>query len=164
MKFALFFLAEYAHVVTNSALIAVLFLGGWQLVPFGGGLAGHVWWLGWLGWLDESVHPLAALLRLGVMVGKVCGLVFVYMWIRWSLPRFRFDQLMRLAWRGLVPTGLGLVAVAGVLVYVGRAVSWWATVLNVAVVVIVLLGLAVLGGPVTGRQADLPAIRVEAGE
>lgn len=160
MKFALFFLGEYAHMITASALVIVLFFGGWQLVPFAGWLAGHVSWLGWLGWLDHSVHPAAAAARLGIMLGKTAAVIFLYMWIRWSLPRFRFDQLMRLAWRGLVPTGLALVAVAGGLVYFGRAVSWWAPGLNLALLLAGLVLLSRLGGPVTGRQADLPEVRV----
>jgi len=161
MKFALFFLGEYVHMIVGSAFLVVLFLGGWQLVPFGGWLAEHVTWLAWLGWLDSSPHPLAALLRLGITLSKVCMLIFVFMWVRWSLPRFRFDQLLRLAWRGLVPPGLALVAVAGALVYVDRAASWWAPVLNLVVLLFVLMLVPWLGEPVTGRQVGLAPVRMK---
>jgi NADH-quinone oxidoreductase subunit H len=79
MKFALFMLAEYAHVVTVSALAVTLFLGGWQ----GAVLPPIVWF---------------AL--------KTAAMVFVFIWVRGTLPRFRFDQLMGLGWKGLLPLAL----------------------------------------------------------
>ena len=90
MKFALFFLAEYSAMITGSAVMVALFLGGWHLP-----------------WLDLAIyhHPQPAagnwgdvLLKFGVFWGKVVAFLFFYMWVRWSLPRFRFDQLMNLAW------------------------------------------------------------------
>jgi len=91
IKFVLFFLAEYTHVVTVSFLTALLFFGGWHFP----GLTGPV---------DASLGGM--LLRTFVLVSKV-GLVVVFiMLLRWSLPRFRFDQLMGLAWKGLIPLAL----------------------------------------------------------
>jgi NADH-quinone oxidoreductase subunit H len=94
LKFGLFFLGEYTHMVTTSFLMAVLFLGGW-----------HFPGLPETGWL-------AVVLKLIVIWAKAAMFILFYMFVRWTLPRFRFDQLMGLAWRVLVPLGMGnLVAV-----------------------------------------------------
>ncbi|HEY2614516.1 MAG TPA: NADH-quinone oxidoreductase subunit NuoH [Chthoniobacterales bacterium] len=82
MKFGLFFLGEYVAMITGSAIIVTLFLGGWQFpgIPDGS----HGW-----GW---------GLLNIVVFFAKVATLLFVFIWVRWTLPRFRYDQLMRLGW------------------------------------------------------------------
>ena len=101
MKFSLFFIAEYANMVTASALMATLFFGGWD-IPFT---------------LRDNLPPftfLKTLLTLGFFAAKVLFFVFLYMWIRWTLPRFRYDQLMSLGWKLMLPLALGyIVAVAG---------------------------------------------------
>jgi NADH-quinone oxidoreductase subunit H len=111
MKFAMFFLGEYIHMAIGAAFFSVLFLGGWHLP-----------------WLDYAVYGgpqpveagiLGVLLKLGVLTGKVLFLLFVMMWIRWTLPRLRFDQLMRLAWRAMIPISLALLLMTGVFVYLG---------------------------------------------
>jgi NADH-quinone oxidoreductase subunit H len=93
MKFALFFLAEYTNMIVSSALVTTLFLGGWSLF----GLER----LGWaMGLLIFSV--------------KTLFLLFVYLWIRWTLPRFRYDQLMAIGWKWLFPMALvNVLATAG---------------------------------------------------
>lgn len=91
MKFALFFLSEYANMITASAVMSVLFLGGWHL-PFIDGLG-----------LDPILVTLLGFLAFLV---KVFGFIFFFMWVRWSLPRFRYDQLMNLGWKVLLPLGL----------------------------------------------------------
>ncbi|MGI8436602.1 MAG: NADH-quinone oxidoreductase subunit NuoH [Chthoniobacterales bacterium] len=82
MKFALFFLGEYAAMITGSAIIVTLFLGGWHFpgIPDGS----HGWIFG--------------LLNIAVFFAKVAALLLVFIWVRWTLPRFRYDQLMRLGW------------------------------------------------------------------
>jgi NADH-quinone oxidoreductase subunit H len=82
MKFALFFLGEYAALITGSAVIVTLFLGGWHFpgIPDGS----HGWIFG--------------LINIAVFFTKVSVLIFIFMWVRWTLPRFRYDQLMRLGW------------------------------------------------------------------
>jgi NADH-quinone oxidoreductase subunit H len=82
MKFGLFFLGEYVAMITGSAIIVTLFLGGWHFpgIPDGS----HGW-----GW---------GLLNIFVFFSKVAVLLFVFIWVRWTLPRFRYDQLMRLGW------------------------------------------------------------------
>jgi NADH-quinone oxidoreductase subunit H len=86
MGFALFFLGEYAAMIAGSGVIVTLFLGGWSLplVPDGSlpGLPGVFF----------------GLVNIGVFFAKICALLFVFIWVRWTLPRFRYDQLMKLGW------------------------------------------------------------------
>lgn len=91
IKFVLFFLAEYTHIVASAFLTVLLFFGGWHFP----GLTGPV---------DGTTGGM--LLRLAVLIIKVGGVVAFIMLLRWALPRFRFDQLMGLAWKGLIPLGL----------------------------------------------------------
>jgi NADH-quinone oxidoreductase subunit H len=101
MKFSLFFIAEYGNMITASALIATLFFGGWD-IPF------TLW---------DNAAPwswLKTLLTLGAFATKVVFFLFFFMWIRWTLPRFRYDQLMSLGWKLLLPMMLGyIVVIAG---------------------------------------------------
>jgi len=101
IAFALFFLAEYANMILISTLTAVFFFGGWQ-GPFEGyaWIAGAPWWLAWLGtpgfpWLFV----------------KVFCLVFLFLWFRATFPRYRFDQIMRLGWKALIPVTLVWIGV-----------------------------------------------------
>ena len=115
MKWALFFLGEYIHMITGSAFFALLFLGGWSLNPLGIGP-------------NLPIEPsgfLAVVTKINVFVLKVAILLAVMMWIRWTLPRLRFDQLMRLAWRSLIPLTLVLLLLTSVLVFAGIT-AWWA--------------------------------------
>ena len=103
MKFAMFFIAEYANMLTASGLMATLFLGGWD-IPF----------TGWDNTGDPSL--LKTILTLMSFALKTGFFLFFYMWIRWTLPRFRYDQLMSLGWRFLLPMSLGyIVLIASVL-------------------------------------------------
>lgn len=103
IKFVLFFLAEYTHIVTVSFLTVLLFFGGWHLP----GLPGP----------SGASMPILLLGTL-VLVLKVSVVVAFIMLLRWALPRFRFDQLMGLAWKGLIPLGLvNLLGVAIVLTF-----------------------------------------------
>jgi len=98
IKFVLFFLAEYTHVVTISFMTVLLFFGGWHFP----GLSGPV---------DASWQ--AIVIRVAVLLAKVGGVVVLIMLLRWALPRFRFDQLMGLTWKGLLPLAmLNLIGVA----------------------------------------------------
>ncbi|MEO6447069.1 MAG: NADH-quinone oxidoreductase subunit H, partial [Gemmatimonadaceae bacterium] len=96
MKFSLFFIAEYANMVTQSAMIATLFFGGWDIPFLTADNTGAV------------SFPLV-LLSFLVMAAKVVFFVFFYIWVRWTLPRFRYDQLMSLGWKILLPVGLGYI-------------------------------------------------------
>lgn len=96
MKFALFFLAEYANMITASAVMTVLFLGGWH-VPF----------------LDAMGLPELAVsvIQILAFVLKTVGFLFFFIWVRWSIPRFRYDQLMNLGWKVLLPLGIANVMI-----------------------------------------------------
>lgn len=102
MKFALFFLAEYANMIVASTIIVTLYLGGWQfpyLQTFG------------LPPLLESI--------IGILVfcGKVVFFVLFFIWVRWSLPRFRYDQLMNLGWKVMLPLSILNIIVTAIVVY-----------------------------------------------
>lgn len=117
MKFAMFFFAEYVAVVTASAVMAALFFGGWDL-PFVSSTGLHLA-LGQTVWLDLPLPHLAVVL-LGVLgfIGKVLALCWLQLMIRWTLPRFRYDQLMRLSWRKLLPWSLANILATGLVVMV----------------------------------------------
>ena len=93
-----------------------------------------------------------------VFTGKISLCIFAFMWIRWTLPRFRFDQVMRLCWKGLVPLMMCQVAVTCILVYRGEQRSVWALVGELAVVGIFGIVFAFRTVPVTGRQEHLAPI------
>jgi NADH-quinone oxidoreductase subunit H len=103
MKFSLFFIAEYSNMVTASALLVTLFFGGWD-IPF-------------TLWDNQAPWSLGKTLLTGLaFAGKVLFFLFFYMWIRWTLPRFRYDQLMSLGWRVLLPVALVyIILIAGTL-------------------------------------------------
>ena len=101
MKFALFFMGEYMSMTTLSALAATLYFGGWHLPGVG---FSPIWY-----W--------AVAQGFGILLFKVALLMFFFVWVRWTLPRFRFDQLMRLGWKVLLPLALlNLVVVAALTV------------------------------------------------
>jgi NADH-quinone oxidoreductase subunit H len=102
MKFSFFFIAEYANVVTVCAMVTTLFFGGWD-IPF-------THW-------DESGGVLPAVATAGLFFLKVMFWIFFVMWIRWTLPRFRYDQLMALGWKVLMPLALAYIMVTCVAVY-----------------------------------------------
>ncbi|MFN0277568.1 MAG: NADH-quinone oxidoreductase subunit NuoH [Pyrinomonadaceae bacterium] len=103
LKFALFFMAEYVNMFTVSVMCTVLFLGGWY-VP---GL-GHI--------LEPGSIPYALVSHVA-FIGKICAFLFFYIWVRGTLPRFRFDQLMNFGWKFLLPVALANVIVTIVVVY-----------------------------------------------
>jgi NADH-quinone oxidoreductase subunit H len=101
IKLLLFLVAEFLHMVTAAFLIVIMFLGGWHLW----GVTGSSQEVTWIG----------ALVRFGVLSAKILGVILFFMLVRWSWPRFRFDQLMNLAWKVMLPLGLvNLVTVAAV--------------------------------------------------
>lgn len=154
MKMAMFFLGEYAHLITVSAFMATLFFGGWELFPFSSQLG----WA-WLDWIYQSHTLAAAVCQFAIVFGKIGAFILLFMWVRWTLVRPRFDQLMRFAWNGLVPAGIALVVLASLLLYKNAVVSVWSPLANLAVLAVGMLKLALSSAPVTGRQANMPAIQ-----
>jgi len=101
MKFALFFLGEYAAMIVASSLMVTLFLGGWSLpLPF---------YMAWQDqWWSIPVYALVFLL-------KMLAFIVLFIWVRWTLPRFRYDQLMSLGWKCILPIALGNIVLTGIL-------------------------------------------------
>jgi NADH-quinone oxidoreductase subunit H len=117
MKFSMFFIAEYAHVVTQSALLATLFLGGWDIPFWSGDDAFRFNGMLIRGFAADG-SPIPAdlawwktLLTLVSFLIKTTFFVVLYIWVRWTLPRFRYDQVMSLGWKVMLPTALGYVMV-----------------------------------------------------
>jgi NADH-quinone oxidoreductase subunit H len=107
-KFSMFFMAEYVHMVVGAAVIVTLFFGGWQ-VPFladqGFGTPGNVW---------ASLPSIAVtLIRVGAFMAKLLFFSWFFIWVRWTIPRFRYDQVMRLGWKVLLPLSLANIFVTG---------------------------------------------------
>jgi len=134
MKFSMFFIAEYANMVTASALMVTLFFGGWD-IPF------TLW---------DNETPYSALkfvLTLGAFVFKVLFFLFFYMWVRWTLPRFRYDQLMSLGWKFMLPLALIYIVIVAFAVLALDAVGmprdrWYGApliTLNVVLLVVLFL-------------------------
>ena len=116
MKFSMYMIAEFGHMVTASALMATLFFGGWDLP---GTWDDAVWFQGQLirGFADDGSVLLAApavwktLLTFGAFAMKTSIFLLIYIWVRWTLPRFRYDQVMALGWKVMLPTALAYVMV-----------------------------------------------------
>lgn len=96
MGFALFFLGEYAAMIAGSGVIVTLFLGGWSMPLIPDGSATSFFGLPFIpGWLAGALW---GLVNIGVFFGKVIALLLFMIWVRWTVPRFRYDQLMKLGW------------------------------------------------------------------
>jgi NADH-quinone oxidoreductase subunit H len=158
MKFSMFFIAEYANMMTVSALMATIFFGGWN-IPFM--RADDLGGVGF-GWV---------LLSIVIYFAKVLSFVFFFMWVRWTLPRFRYDQLMSLGWKVMLPLSLAYIVVMASAIlaldkFYGRRDFLSALMLfglNAVLVVIVfgLLDRGRLISPASGRIAgdELEALR-----
>ena len=112
LKWGLFFVAEYGNMLVGSGVFILLFLGGWNPLP-------------WVPlsdvavWLHLADHPIIlGLLSIAIFVGKALFFIFVFMWVRWTVPRFRYDQIMKLGWQKLLPLAIG-----NLIVY-ALAIAW----------------------------------------
>jgi NADH-quinone oxidoreductase subunit H len=109
MKFALFFMGEYANMIAVSGMMVTLFLGGWTL-PLAG--------------LDKPAASIGlGLIHIAIFAGKVAALVGLFIWVRWMWPRFRYDQLMDLGWRRLLPLALANIVLTAVILWLAGAVA-----------------------------------------
>jgi len=121
IKFAMFFLAEYLHVITTSAIAVTLFLGGWRgpIIPFVRPIWPVVWFL-----------------------GKMGALIFVFIWARATLPRLRYDRLMSIGWKVFIPAGLAWVMITATLavlpqyVHRGSLIAWIGPIFGLAAVIV----------------------------
>jgi len=117
MRFVFFFFAEWANIWIMSALLSTLFLGGWQIPGIGDlslAIAGA----------SATGKALLILLSVWVFFAKTLTLVFVVIWIRWTLPRLRVDQLMVMCWKYLVPIGFVTLMGSAVFAILPREGSW----------------------------------------
>lgn len=101
LKWGLFFVAEYGHMLIGSAVFVLLFLGGWNPLPW-------VPLADVAAWLHLAGQPfILGALSIGIFLGKVMFFIFLFMWVRWTVPRFRYDQVMKLGWQKLLPLAIG---------------------------------------------------------
>ena len=164
MRFALFFLAEYAGMITTSAVCVALFFGGWHFPGLGDNVQSGV--------PSVTDSLLLCIVRAIVFFTKTLIIIGVFMWVRWSLPRFRFDQIMNLAWRALIPISLTIV--------LATAVTLWALgpqdrgpqmlitgkmalallIVNIVVLAVVMIGSTLIpAAPDTNRKVRIPGSR-----
>jgi len=113
MRWSLFFMAEYAAMVVVSAIATTLYLGGWY---FPGVFR-----------LTEAqgYHTLYVIISLLVFLAKLTFLLYLYFWLRWTLPRFRYDQLMDIGWKWLIPTALVNIVMTAIAIFTVQAVDGW---------------------------------------
>jgi NADH-quinone oxidoreductase subunit H len=112
MRWSLFFMAEYAAMVVVAAVAATVYLGGWYFP--------------WVHRLEDSgQHNLYVIVSLLVFLVKVSIILYIYFWLRWTLPRFRYDQLMDIGWKWLIPSALINIALSAIAVFVVQALNGW---------------------------------------
>lgn len=139
MKFAVFFMGEYAAMFLFSGIFATVFLGGPHLLPINWEyLAANSGFARNMAWIDYWLGPL-------VFLGKCAGGITFFIWLRATLPRLRYDQLMNLGWRNLLPLGLANLVVVGFWIIAtriwGLAAGWGAWAMAVAILVVLYLNL-----------------------
>jgi NADH-quinone oxidoreductase subunit H len=101
MKMGFYLFAEYANMFISSAILAILFFGGYNYPG--------------MSWVVENWGVnIGNVIGIIVLFAKICGFIFFYMWIRWTIPRFRYDQLMNLGWRILIPLSIANIVVIGI--------------------------------------------------
>jgi NADH-quinone oxidoreductase subunit H len=167
MKFSMFFIAEYSNVLTASALMATLFFGGWDIPIWTGdnmrviapGVvegAAPAWW--------------KTLLTLGAFATKTLFFVFLFMWVRWTVPRFRYDQIMHLGWKVVLPSILLYIVLVGSTILVldsigipfGIVYGLMLTAVNAAALVVFLLVVdrdrVISGAGATGYAGRAPGL------
>ncbi len=133
MKFAIFFMAEYMNMIVGSAVVVTLFLGGWHffgLENIGG---------------EGSI--LSGIISFAIFFIKTGIFLFIFIWVRWTLPRFRYDQLMNFGWKFLLPVALTSIVVTGTLWVVTNGNRLWIGIGNVVaafIVVAVVAGMLAL--------------------
>jgi len=101
MKMGFYLFAEYANMFISATILAVLFFGGYNY-------PGMEWAV-----TNWGVNP-ANIIGIAVLFAKICGFIFFYMWVRWTIPRFRYDQLMHLGWRILIPLSIANIVITGI--------------------------------------------------
>jgi NADH-quinone oxidoreductase subunit H len=163
MKFSMFFIAEYASMLTVSALMATLFFGGWD-IPFWTGDDMRVVAPGVVQGASPAVWK--TILTFLMFTLKTLFFCFMFIWIRWTVPRFRYDQIMHLGWKVMLPTALAYITLNGAAILVldsigmafGTMYGLILTVVNGLSTVVFYVWVdrdRVIGAP-AGRSAGMP--------
>ena len=111
-RWSLFFMAEYAAMVVVSAIATTLYLGGWYF-PFVHQLEAH------------GYHNLFVAASIAIFLAKMTALLYLYFWLRWTLPRFRYDQLMDIGWKWLLPASLTNIVISAIAIFTVQALDDW---------------------------------------
>ena len=133
MRFALFFMAEYAHLVTACAFFTLLFLGGYD-IPLVGLTS------------PEATGILAVLFKVAVFASKVVFMVCLAIVVRWTVPRIRYDQVMMLGWQAMIPAGMLMIVVTSIMVYFGATSTMPMFAANLGMLVVIIIARKVLAG------------------
>lgn len=111
MKMGFYLFAEYANMFISSTLLAVLFFGGYNYPG--------------MNWVVENWGVnIANVMGIMALFTKLCGFIFFYMWVRWTIPRFRYDQLMHLGWRILIPLSIVNIIITGIVILRGEIMTY----------------------------------------
>jgi NADH-quinone oxidoreductase subunit H len=183
MKYSMFMIGEYSHLVTASALMATLFFGGWD-IPFWAG-DNAFWHQGQLiAGFDAAGAPILAtpawwktLLTFLFFGVKTSFFILVYIWVRWTLPRFRYDQVMALGWKVMLPTALGYVMLVSASILVldeigmtwgftyGAALTGVSLLATIAFVFFIDRGQTIVGAAaLPSQRTEIKSVRAVAGD
>ena len=136
MKWGLFFVAEYSHMLVGSGVFILLFLGGWNPLPF-------LPLSTVAAWLHLAGHPiLLGLLSIAIFMGKAVFFLFLFMWVRWTVPRFRYDQVMKLGWQKLLPLAIGNLLFYALAIAIIQLELGWLAMAGLVVAAFVALAVA----------------------
>lgn len=144
MKFAMFFMAEYMNMIVGSAVVVTLFLGGWHF--FGLETIGGPFWSG--------------IISFAIFFVKTGIFLFVFIWVRWTLPRFRYDQLMNFGWKFLLPVALSSIVVTGTLYITTNGNRLWIGIGNIVaafIVVAIVAGMLAMDNNTKSTAQNTPA-------
>lgn len=112
MKMGFYLFAEYANMFISSTILAVLFFGGYNYPG--------------MSWAIENWGVnIANVIGIAVLFVKICGFIFFYMWVRWTIPRFRYDQLMNLGWRILIPLSIINIVITGIVILRAEIITYF---------------------------------------
>ncbi|MBX3357822.1 MAG: NADH-quinone oxidoreductase subunit H [Phycisphaeraceae bacterium] len=147
MRFALYFLAEYANLITSSAFFVLLFLGGWELLPFVNVFP------------EQAATFWVVLAKFAVFMGKTMTVVCFAMVVRWTIPRLRYDQVMSVAWQAVIPLSLVLVVATAVMIFLELRSMVWMLAMNAALAAALLVVQPMIPRVTSNRRVRLAGSR-----
>jgi NADH-quinone oxidoreductase subunit H len=121
IKMNMFYIGEYGHMLVASGLMVIFYLGGFTL-PYVNAESLNALFTGW-GWSPTKASLVTSLALFGVLFGKILLFLWIFIWVRWTLPRFRYDQLMDLGWRTMLPWALANTVLTAIIVLIMR-IGW----------------------------------------